>query len=174
MFSSVWEYKSCVEQSTSACDVVLMEKTQTAVTDVMAVSNVTCGSPCDTLPCRNGGMCNQKGLDSYECVCEANFTGKYCEIGTFLISDASDQDLIWSCMEKRGKTREKKLRFAQFFTMISVTFHCFWRYVRAMLNAYTVCTSTQGLYGFCVGPSSWTSLPPHIRTIIFNFVQQTF
>lgn len=91
---SVWDQKFCVEQSTSACDDVLKQETQAAVNDIMAGSNVTCGSPCDTEPCRNGGTCSESGLDSYECACEFNYTGKYCEIGMLLISGATDKDLI--------------------------------------------------------------------------------
>jgi hypothetical protein len=79
---SVWQLKSCVEQNTSACDGVIIEQTKKAVDDIMASSNVSCNNPCDTLPCRNGGTCNQDGIDTYECTCVANYTGKYCEIET--------------------------------------------------------------------------------------------
>lgn len=160
VFRAVWEKKSCVEQSTSACDTVLIEQTQAAVNDIMAASTVTCQSPCETQPCRNGGTCNQKGLDSYECACEANFTGKYCEIGMSLISDASDKDLVWSYMKNVGKIWEKTMRFTQFFAMINVP---------AMyldLSSRPIC--------LCVGSSSLTSLPLHIFIVTLYSVQQAF
>ncbi|CAG2167829.1 unnamed protein product, partial [Oppiella nova] len=52
------------------------------VDSVIDSSNVAdCGSesPCQRMPCLNGGQCRDIGSTDFECICQKNFTGKVCQ-----------------------------------------------------------------------------------------------
>lgn len=38
-------------------------------------------TPCATNPCKNGGTCTVKGVDSFVCECTGEFYGERCEEG---------------------------------------------------------------------------------------------
>ena len=40
-------------------------------------------TPCDSSPCKNGGVCSNEG-ETFLCECEGDHEGKTCEIGTWL------------------------------------------------------------------------------------------
>ena len=44
-------------------------------------------TPCDSSPCKNGGVCSNKG-ETFLCECEGDYEGKTCEIGTWLTGKA--------------------------------------------------------------------------------------
>ena len=40
-----------------------------------------CVTPCDGHPCQNGGVCEDLDDGDFECICEDDFKGEFCEIG---------------------------------------------------------------------------------------------
>ena len=52
-------------------------------------------SPCSSSPCQDGGTCvpNYK-LDTFECLCQKNFNGKYCDRGMNMVRGSTFQTII--------------------------------------------------------------------------------
>ena len=76
----------CVMEYTEECPAEIQEYLWNELDDAKELLVGVCISPCETMPCRNGGVCKEVGYDydEYECECPDGFTGKDCEFGKHL------------------------------------------------------------------------------------------